>query len=598
MTDTTADADSKGGKVVVLTLLGIALLVGALYVAAYAVAGEKVPRNAAVAGVKIGGLTPADAEQRLRDGLVEREDAPVRVRVDDETESIAPSEAGLAVDYAASVEQAGAGRSWHPGRLWDYYTGGDGNPAVLDVDQSALDEVIDGFAARVDEAPVEGAILFEAGQPQPISPQTGTALDRDAAVEEVKAAYLTEGTAVFPVVEDPPAVDEQAVRDALESFAEPALSAPVTVVFDGDTEVQLRPRAYADALSVQTVDGELQPQLDEEVFLRGINRAMRTVGRKPRDAGFEVVNGEPRVVPARRGVSYDRDQLTSVFLDHVTKSGDERRIEIDAVVEKPDFTTADAKALGIKEEVSSFTTYFPYAEYRNINLGRAAELVDGYLLKPGETFSLNDTVGERTAENGFAKGIIISNGIYKEDYGGGVSQIATTLFNAMFFAGLEDVEHKPHSFYIDRYPIGREATVAWGAVDLRFKNNTDHGILIKASVRPSTPGSQGAATVTMYGTKIWDIDTDTSGRYNFTSPQTRYIQTSDCRPNSGYGGFDIDVFRYFRRPGSSELVKTEKFNTRYTPSDTVVCGPPPGSGPPARQGGGDTGNGGGSRDSD
>ena len=76
-------------------------------------------------------------------------------------------------------------------------------------------------------------------------------------------------------------------------------------------------------------------------------------------------------------------------------------------------------------------------------------------------------MGERTEANGFTKGYIISDGILVQDLGGGVSQIATTLFNAMFFAGLEDVEHKPHSFYIDRYPIGREATVAWGAVDLR-----------------------------------------------------------------------------------------------------------------------------------
>ncbi len=595
MTDTTEDAsarpddpakpESKGGKVVLLTLLGLVVLVGAAYVAAYAVAGEKLPRNASVAGVEIGGLTPEDAEQRLRDGLVEREVAPVRVQVGEETESVKPDQAGLAVDYAASVEEAGAGRSWHPGRLWDYYTGGEDRPAVLDIDRSAMEELLDGFAARVDQAPVEGAILFERGQAQPISPEEGTALDRDGAVEALEAAYLTDEPAELPVVEDPPAVDEQAVRDALESFAEPALSGPVTVVFDGDTEVKLPPRSYADALSVETVDGELVPQLDEKKFVRGIRRAMRTVGRQPRDAGFEVVNGKPRIIPARRGVSYDREQLTSVFLDHVAKTGEGRRIEVDAVVEEPEFTTADAKALGIKEQVSTFTTYFPYAEYRNINLGRAAELIDGTLLKPGETFSLNDTVGERTAENGFARGIIISNGIYKEDYGGGVSQIATTAFNAAFFAGLEDVEHKPHSFYIDRYPIGREATVAWGAVDLRFRNDTDYGVLLKASVNPSTPGSQGSATVSLYSTKVWDITTDTSGRYNFTSPETRYITTSDCRPNSGYGGFDIDVFRYFRRPGSSELVKTEKFHTTYIPSDTVVCGPPPSQDPPENRGG-------------
>ena len=125
---------------------------------------------------------------------------------------------------------------------------------------------------------------------------------------------------------------------------------------------------------------------------------------------------------------------------------------MDAKVAKPDFTTQEARDLQIKERVSTFTTYYPYADYRNVNIGRAAELVNGTVLKPGETFSLNDTVGERTRANGFTEGYIIQDGILMHDLGGGVSQMATTTFNAMFFAGLEDVEHKPHSFYIDRYP--------------------------------------------------------------------------------------------------------------------------------------------------
>ena len=173
-----------------------------------------------------------------------------------------------------------------------------------------------------------------------------------------------------------------------------------------------------------------------------------------------------------------------------------------AQVEQPSFTTKDARALKIDEEVSTFTTYFPYADYRNTNIGRAMELINGTVLKPGETFSLNDTVGERTAENGFVKGFIIEDGIFKEDYGGGVSQSATTTFNAAFFAGLEDVEHKPHSFYIDRYPVGREATVAWPTVDLKFTNNTPYGVLIQAGITPSSSSAQGSATVTMWSTEV------------------------------------------------------------------------------------------------
>ena len=221
--------------------------------------------------------------------------------------------------------------------------------------------------------------------------------------------------------------------------------------------------------------------------------------------------------------------------------------------------------------MSTFTTYYPHADYRNVNLGRAAELIDGTILEPDEVFSLNGIVGERTAANGFTEGYIISDGILVTDLGGGVSQIATTTFNAAFFAGLEDVEHKPHSFYIDRYPVGREATVAWGAVDLRFRNDTPYGVLVTANVTPSTPSSSGVVTVSMWSTKVWDITTSESGRYNITEEKTRRVNTRQCHPNDGYGGFDIDVFRYFREAGSSELVRTEKFHTTYTPSDTVVC---------------------------
>ena len=193
------------------------------------------------------------------------------------------------------------------------------------------------------------------------------------------------------------------------------------------------------------------------------------------------------------------------------------------------------------------------------------------MLKPGETFSLNDTVGKRTRANGFTKGFIIDDGVYQEDLGGGVSQMATTMFNAMFFAGLEDIEHKTHSFYIDRYPVGREATVAWGSVDLRFKNDTPYGVLITARVTPSTPSKQGVVTVRMWSTDYWDITASTSDRYAFTQEKTRRLKSDDCVPNDGYAGFDVDVTRHFRRVGERSLDHDEKFHTTYLPSDTVIC---------------------------
>ena len=480
-----------------------------------------------------------------------------------------PPTPGSRVDYEASVAAAGGSRSWHPSRLWDHYTGGDDLDAVVDVDEQALDSYVSDLADRLGTQPRDGGLAFRGSRLQVTQPRTGRSLDTDAAGEAIAAAYLAGEPAELTLETVEPDIDAADIRQVVDEFANPALSAPVTVLFE-DSRVRLTPESYAPALGTEPRDGRLVPTLDRDRLAELVDERISS-NAAPVDARFRIVDGEPRIVPSRPGVTYDRDDLASVFLDLVVRPEGEREERIKATADRPDLTTAEARELGIRERVSGFTTYYPHADYRNTNIGRAGELIDGTVLEPGETFSLNDTVGERTAANGFTEGYVISDGILVSDLGGGVSQMATTTFNAAFFAGLEDVEHKPHSFYIDRYPMGREATVAWGSVDLRFRNDTDHGVLITVDVTPSTVSASGVVTVRMWSTKTWDITTRTGEQHNFTEEETRRVDTRRCHPNDGYGGFDVDVWRYFRRPGSSELVRTEKFETTYTPSDTVIC---------------------------
>ncbi len=575
MSDTPFRDRTNDRRVGVLLLLGLIVLFGGAYVAGYYVTSDKVPRGASVAGVEIGGLQPAAATTRLEEELVPQAQEQIRVSANDKRGRIRPEAAGLAIDVAASVEQAGGGRSWDPTRMWDYFTGGDDLDAVVNVDQAALEEEIEAFASEADEPAKEGGIAFKRARAVPSYPKPGVGVDVEQAAAAILEAYPTGSDVIaLPVRKVLPKVSEDKIREAMRDFANPAVSGPVFVEI-GNKSIVLRPKSYTKALSLKPQNGTLVPALDSKVLFKSIRPAMRKVTEKPRDATVRIVNGEPTVIPGKNGVTFDRDKVTDQFLSVLVQRGKARTLTLEGQVERPDFRTKDARQLQIKEVVSSFTTQFPHSDYRNTNLGRAAELVNGTVLKPGETFSLNDTVGERTAENGFTEGFIISNGVFKEDFGGGVSQVATTLFNAAFFAGLEDVEHKPHSFYIDRYPIGREATVAWGFVDLKFKNNTPYGVLIQAWINPSSPSSSGQMNVRMWSTKYWDIKTTTSERYNFTKEQTRYIDSEDCVPNDGYGGFDIDVFRYFRKAGSDELVRKEKMHTTYTPSDTVVCGKDP-----------------------
>jgi vancomycin resistance protein YoaR len=145
----------------------------------------------------------------------------------------------------------------------------------------------------------------------------------------------------------------------------------------------------------------------------------------------------------------------------------------------------------------------------------------------------------------------------------------------MFFAGLKDVEHKPHSVYIDRYPEGREATVAWPSLDLKFTNTTPYGVLIKAWVRKSTLAHEGAATVAMFSTRHWKITASKGPRTNYTSPGTRYSQEANCEEFSGTSGFSVNIFRFFHDLDSGKVLRKEKFHTDYIPGDNVICGSPP-----------------------
>jgi vancomycin resistance protein YoaR len=560
-------------RVIPWLLFGLIVLFGAVYVAGYLFTNDRVPRGTTVAGVEIGGLTPAAAEERLAAGIEEQRNAPVPVTAFGERSRIIPEEAGLDVDVAASVEQAGAGRSWNPVEIWNSLTGGDDLDAVVTVDKSSVAAAVGQFADEVDTPAKNGSVVFKGDTAVARQPREGETVDRDAAVDAVVAAYPVQEAGepvALPEEVVEAEISKEDVSAAMRDFANPAVSAPVVIVLGGE-QVRLRPQDFAPALKLVAEDGELVPTLLDEKLIRRIEPRMKTIALAPRDATVKLVGGRPQVVPAKKGVTFNREEVTEAFLDVVVQSGRGRTLRVASEVAEPERTTKEARDLKIVEEVSEFTTFFPHADYRNTNLGRAAELINGTVLEPGDEFSLNGIVGERTPENGFAKGFIISDGVYKEDFGGGVSQVATTTFNAMFFAGLKDIEHKPHSFYIDRYPIGREATVAWPYVDLAFENDTPYGVLVQAWIDPSSPTSSGAMHVRMWSTKHWRITAGQSERYNFTEPETRRLQGEDCVPNDGYGGFDIDVYRNFYRVGSNKLHHRETFHTTYTPSDTVIC---------------------------
>jgi vancomycin resistance protein YoaR len=158
-------------------------------------------------------------------------------------------------------------------------------------------------------------------------------------------------------------------------------------------------------------------------------------------------------------------------------------VEVALVPAPAALTTEAASALGIVAEVGQPAAFGPTTRHaccepRVTNIHRIADLVRGVVILPGTTFSVNDQVGRRTTDKGFVSAPIIEQGRFSTGVGGGVSQFATTLFNAAFFAGLDFGEYQSHSIRISRYPIGREATLSYEHPDLEIVNNSPYGVLI------------------------------------------------------------------------------------------------------------------------
>ena len=547
-----------------------------LWLVAYLVAGDGVPRGTTVLGVPIGGMSPQRAEATLTRELADEATAPLRAQVGDETFDIDPATAGLALDAAATVDAAGE-RTWNPIALVAGLLGsGELDPSVS-VDGGKLAAAVASMAAQIDGMPVEGSVHFDGDQVVPVEPQQGQTIDRAGAAEEIGAAYLREQGPVeltAEIVE--PEVGLAEVERAVLEFAEPAMSGPVELLVDGKSVV-VPPRLIGPALTMVANDANrLEPVMDGETLKASLAEELGRFDRKARDATFRIAGGRPRVVPARTGQTVDPEQLSLAVLPALTLEGAARTASLSLLEVEPKLSTAQARALGVKQLVAEYTTYYPsdFAP-RLTNIHRAADLMDDTLVMPGKVFSLNKEVGERTRARGFAQGYVISGGRLQVDYGGGVSQLATTVFNAAFFAGLEDVEHHPHSFYISRYPEGREATVAWGAKDLRFRNDTDTGIFI------TTGYTNSSVSVRIWGTKIYTVGTSKSGRYKIKPFRTVYnpkpsgTSPGDCVRQPGVVGFNVDVTRTLSRGG--QQVRKENLHTVYQPEARIICGA---SGPP------------------
>lgn len=552
----------------------VVLVLGAVYVAGYLLAGDRAPRNASVGGVPIGGLSRDEAVATLEEQLAPRADAPLTLSAGETSQELVPEEVGLSLDSAASIVAAGAGRSWDPVHIWQVLTGGSEREPVTRVDEARVAEAVAAFAEEADGEPEDATLAYEGTEVAVGESSTGVSVDQQATVEQVVRAYPRSTTVEATAEVSEPDITTEEAEQVAEEVAEPAVSEPVTVEAGDAGTFEVSPASIAAATTFEVAEGGYVARYDAEKLLEGNEEAVEELGiSEPEDAYWTLEGGEPTLVEAVDGTSVGADALLEAVRPVLGESGSDRTASLELAKQEAEFTTEEAEKAEVSEVTGEFTTRFPVTnggEYRNTNLGQVAERIDGYWLAPGETFSMNDVVGERSAENGFVDGYVIQGGVLKKESGGGVSQGATTIFNAAFFAGLEDVEHHPHTLYFPRYPAGREATVYYGALDLRFKNDTPYGVVIEADRVAGSGSKEGSLTVKIWSTPVYDeIRSPEPEKSDVTSGRRLESDDPECEYQAPIKGFTADFFRSFVRDG--EEVKRENYTWTYDPGDEIVC---------------------------
>ncbi|MBK8462346.1 MAG: VanW family protein [Nigerium sp.] len=562
-------APRRRRRAVAIIVGAIVVAVGGAYGVAYAMTGRTMAPNTTVEGVALGGLTAEQAVAKLDAELAERARAPITVTAADQWLTRTPAEWGLTVDAEASVAAAGVGRSLNPLSIWENLVGGSDREAVIARNDELLSHGMTDLGQLANTDPTDAALAIEEGAPSLTEAVPGRAVDATATADALAAAFLgsTEVAAVLDEVAADVTTDE--AQTALDKVAVPALSAPVTLS-TGEKSFDVTPTMIAAALTFEAADGVLVPVLDPVTLTEEASGAMARLGiKEPKNARFTFSNGKPTVVPSVDGTGVAPDELVAQVSAAMLKES-ERTGTVTIAPLQASFTTEMANKAGVKEITGEFTTHYPATAYRINNIGKSAGLINGTYVKPGETFSLNALLGPRTIARGWMAGGAIDGGRVVERMGGGISQTTTTLFNAIFFAGLEDVYHKPHSLYFSRYPVGREATLDYHSVDMKFRNDSGHGVLLQAFTNNPAVGGQGSVTVRVWSTKVYDVKATDPVRSAPRAPGPAIQNNSEvCSPQSAMSGFRVDYKRLFYKNGA--LVKTEPFHWTYNSLTPVVC---------------------------
>ena len=538
------------------------LLVGGVYAGAAAYLGTQIPANTTVHGVNIGSLSPEAANQVLNDELKPLAAKPVALAVGDKKENLDPAKSGLGIDVDSTLEGL-TGFTLEPKALFERLTGTLQVEPKFVIDQAKLNTSLESLAPKFATATAEGKLEFEGAKPVLTKPVTGQAVDLEAATQQVSKQWFDAADPIeLPVTKSEPKISADAFDKFLTDTVKPLVAEPIKLT-DGTSTATLSPTQLANAASIKTDGDKLSMVLNDEKLIAAAAEGSDGFKSTAKDAKIVFSGGKPTVVPSQTGKSIDPAGLAEKVL--ASSKDADRSVKVTLTTVEPELSTAQAKALGVNDPIVTFSTPYPAADtVRTKNLYAGSKRLTGVVVMPGETFSLEKALGPITTANGYYGSGVVVNGFATEAVGGGLSQISTQMYNAGFLAGYDDITHKPHSRWFERYPAGREATLWEGQVDMKWKNNTPYAVMIENWV------GGGKVNTRLWSTKYWTVGSQSSAKYNFTNPSTTKNPASNCKPESGgKKGFSINVTR--TRSSADKTLPAETKSWTYQPWNKVVC---------------------------
>ncbi len=516
MEDIDVDAFAKEAKekvksnklIVLISGIVVLLVVIFLILLLMTVGYKKIYGGISVNGVSLGGMTLEEAQQTLNTKYKDLAYLDISVRCDEYRNDFRAEDIGANFDVSTAVNTAYSyGRE---GNIFQKITNG------LKYKFSKTDLTID---VEVDRKKIESEI---------------SKVTREVETPAVEWSYAREG-------------DKLIVKNGITG-----------VIADKET-ARLAIISNLNKMNSTTVNVEIEEVKPEKV---DIDKIQKQITKKVQNA--EYINDTGNLIEQIIGVEIEDINQAKKLAQSIDEEG--MQFSIPLLITMPEVTTESVLSELFRDKLSTYTTYFNVNETeRTENVRLAAEFINDVILMPGQEFSYNNIVGERSTERGFKTAKVYQQGQIVDGLGGGICQVSSTLYNAVVMADLEVVERKNHSLTVSYVKLGRDATVAYGSTDFRFKNSRQYPVKISSKI------SGGTLTIEIYGyntnkTRLVDIETEVIEVLSFKEQEimdpTLPVGTSKIT-TTGHKGYKVKSYRVTTENGEvveRKLIATDTYS--------------------------------------